>query len=146
VADGVAWTIVGNAIPGDIGSSADVGLFVSAANAGRNPTVSWRIPITGACVRERAAEASRSRLNISIRGLVITVITSIPDEIAKLDAGVFSGWVRTGQGFNVYSAAAVGLVPVCRFFTTAFPPHQFAFLCAGWTGVRGCAGQPRLAI
>jgi hypothetical protein len=33
-ADGVNWTVVGNAIPGDLGSTADVGMFASAANDG----------------------------------------------------------------------------------------------------------------
>ena len=29
-------------------------------------------------------------------------VTAIPDEIAKLDAGAFAGWARTGLTFNVY--------------------------------------------
>jgi hypothetical protein len=47
-------------------------------------------------------------------------VTAIPDEITKLDNGTFAGWARTGESFNVYTSAAAGLVPVCRFFTTAF--------------------------
>ena len=35
-------------------------------------------------------------------------ITAIPDEIAKLDSGVFAGWTRTGGSFNVYAADQVG--------------------------------------
>ena len=44
-------------------------------------------------------------------------VTHIPDEIAKLDAGVvIKGWARTGQSFNVYAAAGAGTSPVCRFY------------------------------
>jgi Repeat of unknown function (DUF5648) len=57
-------------------------------------------------------------------------ITAIPDEISKLDTGVFVGWARTGQTFNVYTTQTSvfkGLVGVCRFFTTAFPPTSSHF-------------------
>ena len=57
-------------------------------------------------------------------------VTAIPDEISKLDAGVFVGWARTGQTFNVYTTQGSvfkGLVAVCRFFTTAFPPTSSHF-------------------
>jgi hypothetical protein len=40
---------------------------------------------------------------------------------------VFTGWARTGYAFNVYTTAAAGLVPVCRFFTVAFPPTSSHF-------------------
>jgi photosystem II stability/assembly factor-like uncharacterized protein len=42
------------------------------------------------------------------------------DEIAGLDAGVFAGWVRTGEGFRVAEAATPGHLPACRFFSTGF--------------------------
>jgi hypothetical protein len=54
-------------------------------------------------------------------------VTASQDEIDKLDTGFFSGWVRTGESFNVYTSWADGLVPVCRFFTTAFPPASSHF-------------------
>jgi hypothetical protein len=47
-------------------------------------------------------------------------ITTIADEIAKLDNGTFAGWSRTGRQFNAYASAAAGLNTVCRFFSTAF--------------------------
>ena len=47
-------------------------------------------------------------------------VTSIADEIGKLDAGTFAGWTRTGEAFNVYPAAEAGTSEVCRFFSTAF--------------------------
>jgi hypothetical protein len=64
-------------------------------------------------------------------------ITAIPDEIAKLDAGVFQGWTRTNQSFNVYTSSGVGLVPVCRFFTTAFPPTSSHFYAPRGLGCEG---------
>jgi len=54
-------------------------------------------------------------------------ITSIADEIGKLDTGVFVGWQRTGKQFNVYRAAAGDLNAVCRFFSTAFDPKSSHF-------------------
>src|SRR5437660_12727213 len=64
-------------------------------------------------------------------------ITAIADEISKLDAGVFVGWARTGQSFNVYTIAGAGLVPVCRFFTTAFPPTSSHFYAPRGLGCEG---------
>ncbi len=54
-------------------------------------------------------------------------ITSIADEIGKLDSGVFVGWQRTGKQFNVYRAATGNLNAVCRFFSTAFDPKSSHF-------------------
>jgi hypothetical protein len=54
-------------------------------------------------------------------------ITTIPDEITKLDNGTFVGWARTGRQINVYQAAASGLKTVCRFFSTAFAPKSSHF-------------------
>ncbi len=54
-------------------------------------------------------------------------VTSLADEIAALDAGVFPGWVRTGQTFNVYPAGTAGEVNVCRFFSASFAPKSSHF-------------------
>src|SRR5205823_321125 len=35
-------------------------------------------------------------------------VTALADEISKLDGGVFVGWARTGQSFNVYVLGAGG--------------------------------------
>jgi hypothetical protein len=46
-------------------------------------------------------------------------IASALDEIAKLDAGDFDGWQRTGQSFPVVPATlsiAAGFSPVCRYY------------------------------
>lgn len=42
------------------------------------------------------------------------------DEVAGLDAGVFAGWARTGEGFRVAEAGPSGYQPACRFFGTGF--------------------------
>ena len=51
-------------------------------------------------------------------GLDHYFVTSIPDEIAKLDSGFFSGWQRTGEHFTVFDAATstAGATGVCRFY------------------------------
>jgi probable HAF family extracellular repeat protein len=54
-------------------------------------------------------------------------MTAIPDEIAKLDAGMFAGWTRTGMAFNVWVGDQVATSPVCRFFSTAFDPKSSHF-------------------
>ncbi|HTL77559.1 MAG TPA: hypothetical protein VL654_14685 [Casimicrobiaceae bacterium] len=45
-------------------------------------------------------------------------VTSFANEIAKLDAGNFVGWQRTGQHFTVFDPATpiAGASPVCRFY------------------------------
>jgi hypothetical protein len=46
--------------------------------------------------------------------------TAIPDEISKLDSGLFGGWARTGRTFGIWNSDTGGLAAVCRFFSTAF--------------------------
>jgi mono/diheme cytochrome c family protein len=57
-------------------------------------------------------------------------VTTVADEITKLDNGTFAGWQRTGLSFTVYKAATVGTSPVCRFFSTAFAPKSSHFYTA----------------
>jgi hypothetical protein len=59
-------------------------------------------------------------------------VTAIADEISKLDAGVFAGWQRTGQQFNVYlvSGAPAASSTVFRFFSTSFDPKSSHFYTA----------------
>ena len=54
-------------------------------------------------------------------------ISASADEIGKLDAGTFAGWVRTGRQFNVFGAPATGLRTACRFFSTAFGARSSHF-------------------
>src|SRR5262249_42760903 len=44
-------------------------------------------------------------------------VTTISDEITKLDNGTFVGWTRTGRQFNAYASSGDGLRTVCRFFS-----------------------------
>jgi probable HAF family extracellular repeat protein len=62
-------------------------------------------------------------------------VTAIEDEIAKLDAGVFVGWQRTGYKFNVYATSGVSTaaLPVYRFFSTSFAPKSAHFYTADMT-------------
>jgi hypothetical protein len=54
-------------------------------------------------------------------------VTGLPTEIAALDGGQFAGWVRTGFTFSVYATDGGAQLPVCRFFTVAFPPKSSHF-------------------
>jgi Repeat of unknown function (DUF5648) len=54
-------------------------------------------------------------------------VTSIADELTKLDDATFAGWTRTGLRFNVGAAGAAGTRPVCRLFSTAFGPKSSHF-------------------
>jgi len=57
-------------------------------------------------------------------------MTALPEEIAALDGGVFPGWVRTGEAFNVYSDPSIDSAVMCRFFSTAFGPKSSHFFTA----------------
>ena len=93
-----------------------------------------------ACTRVFAAALCAAALSVaSVSAQTVTAIefhhaafdhylVSIdPPEIAALDSGFFSGWARTGLSFIVYSNAAPGLNPVCRFFSTSFAPKSSHF-------------------
>jgi hypothetical protein len=55
-------------------------------------------------------------------------VTADADEIAKLDAGVFETWTRTGESFPVLMQAGGGAMPVCRFFSHGtFAPRSSHF-------------------
>lgn len=46
-------------------------------------------------------------------------VTTLPNEIALLDAGAFAGWARTGKAFNVFVLGTPGTLDVYRFFSTS---------------------------
>jgi hypothetical protein len=69
-------------------------------------------------------------------------ITADADEIGKLDAGILSGWQRTGYSFSVYTTAAPNLAPVCRFFTTSFPPKSSHFYAPRGLGCEPVLSNP----
>jgi hypothetical protein len=54
-------------------------------------------------------------------------VTSLADEIGKLDDGTFAGWQRTGLKFKAYPNGTGGTANVCRFFSTAFNPRSSHF-------------------
>jgi streptogramin lyase len=43
-------------------------------------------------------------------------MSSLAADIAALDSGALSGWLRTGLAFNAYPRAVAGTSPVCRFY------------------------------
>ena len=70
-------------------------------------------------------------------------ITAKADEIAGLDAGAYGGvWSRTGRTFPVYAAAAAGLAPVCRFFSTSFGARSSHFYTANPIECEGVKHNP----
>jgi Alpha-N-acetylglucosaminidase (NAGLU) tim-barrel domain/Alpha-N-acetylglucosaminidase (NAGLU) C-terminal domain/Alpha-N-acetylglucosaminidase (NAGLU) N-terminal domain/Repeat of unknown function (DUF5648) len=127
-ADGIAWTIVGSAVPGEVAATADVGMFASAANGGASDRFFATFDHL-ALVPAAASPAPAKQVAIEFfhAGFRHYFISANPDEVALLDAGVFTGWARTGEGFNVYTTPDVGLASVCRFLTTAFPPAYSHF-------------------
>ena len=123
--DGVVWTIVGSSVPGQVEAASDVGMFASAGNGGASdPFVAsfdaWNLQAGSIGDKQLAIEYFHSAFSHYF-------VTSLSEEIAKLDAGAFSGWSRTGFGFQVYTAPAAGRSSVCRLFTTAFPPTSSHF-------------------
>ncbi|MBK9117744.1 MAG: hypothetical protein IPM22_19560 [Betaproteobacteria bacterium] len=69
-------------------------------------------------------------------------VTANADEIAKLDAGVISGWQRTGQSFNVYATSGSGHPAVCRFFSEAFAPKSSHFYAPRGLGCEPVFADP----
>lgn len=69
-------------------------------------------------------------------------VTSIADEITKLDNGTFAGWARSGYQFNVYAAGAAGTVATCRFFSTAFGERSSHFYTPIATECATVKGMP----
>jgi hypothetical protein len=140
-ADGAHWTIVGSAAPGGLGASADVGMFATAANGGGSDRAfaafdQWQITDAGPSGDSAlGVEYFESQFNHYF-------LTAITGEIAALDAGVFPGWARTGLGFKVHTTSAAGRVPVCRFFTTAFPPTSSHFYAPRGLGCEGALANP----
>lgn len=57
-------------------------------------------------------------------------LTTLPAEMALLDAGAIPGWQRTWTEFKVDDAPGPNLVPVCRFFSSAFAPLSSHFYSA----------------
>jgi len=54
-------------------------------------------------------------------------VTSLRDEITKLDAGTFQGWARTGQAFKVFPLGTPDTADVCRLYSEVFAPRSSHF-------------------
>ncbi len=66
-------------------------------------------------------------------------VTTVADEIVKLDNGTFVGWARTGLQFKVYKDRIASFATVCRFFSNAFAPkssHFYTALASECTAVK----------
>lgn len=63
-------------------------------------------------------------------GLGHYFVTAFDTEVAALDGGAIAGWRRTGAAFDVESAAAAGLQPVGRYFSTRFGTRSSHFYTA----------------
>jgi len=68
-------------------------------------------------------------------------LTSIADEIGKLDTGVIAGWTRTGLEIASYPLAARGET-VCRFFSASFAPRSSHFYTASASECATVKGNP----
>ena len=79
-------------------------------------------------------------------------MTSLPAEIAALDAGVISGWQRTGESFAVYPDGTAQTTSMCRFFSGQsfapksshfYTPYQLecSFVQRQWSFVWGFEGK-----
>lgn len=63
-------------------------------------------------------------------GLGHYFVTAFDAEVAALDGGAIAGWRRTGATFAVDAAAAAGLQPVGRYFSTSFGTRSSHFYTA----------------
>ncbi len=105
-------------------------------------TASFNLPATSGGARPAASgggDAFAAGLTVSLRAIDSPAIeyrhaawdhyfvTADPGEIAKLDAGVFVGWARTGQSFRVLPLDTAGAANVCRFFSVSFAPKSSHF-------------------
>ena len=72
----------------------------------------------GALLSQPASSATLEAVEYYNQALDHYFVTASTDEIAKLDAGVFVGWQRTGLNFDVFDPATphTGASPVCRFY------------------------------
>lgn len=137
--DGVHWSIAGSASPSDLGITADIGMFASAVNGGGADRLVASFDDFG--ITSRTATGDRQiAIEYYHAGFGHYFVTPLSDEIAKLDAGLFEGWRRTGLGYAVFTTAAPDRVPVCRFFTIAFAPKSSHFY-----GPRGFGCEGALA-
>jgi len=85
--------------------------------------------LTGAFSQQASADVVRA-VEYYHSGIDHLFVTANPLEIDALDSGTVGGWLRTGQRFRVDDAASPGLVPVCRFYTSAYAGKATHFFTA----------------
>src|SRR6185369_7646365 len=96
-----------SARPGGMSEAADIGMFASAGNGGGSDRVvsifdNWTL------TEGNGSDEHAIAIEYFHAAFGHYFITAIPGEIAQLDAGVFSGWARTGQAFDVYAGTGAG--------------------------------------
>jgi hypothetical protein len=81
------------------------------------------LPVTRQYLTPDASNPSGQAVVVEFynRSLDHFFMTIDPDEINKLDTGVFRGWERTGVRFLAYTSQQPGTNPVCRFYRA--PPQ-----------------------
>jgi hypothetical protein len=81
------------------------------------------LPVTRQYLTPDASNPSGQAVVVEFynRSLNHFFMTIDPDEINKLDTGVFRGWERTGVRFLAYTSQQPGTNPVCRFYRA--PPQ-----------------------
>jgi len=85
--------------------------------------------LTGVFSHQASADVVRA-VEYYHSGIDHLFVTANPLEIDALDSGTVDGWLRTGQRFRVDDAPAAGLVPVCRFYTSAYAGKATHFFTA----------------
>lgn len=85
--------------------------------------------LTGAFSQQASADVVRA-VEYDHPGIDHLFVTANSQEIDALDSGTVGGWLRTGQRFRVDDAPAPGLVPVCRFYTSAYGGKATHFFTA----------------
>ena len=73
-------------------------------------------------------------------------VTTVADEITKLDNGTFAGWQRTGLQFDVYKGAAAGRVRRVPVLQHGVRAEELALLHGVARRVRRGEGQPELDV
>jgi hypothetical protein len=99
------------------GAGVDVTVTPSAADVDANLAIPgvWGLSTPG-------GTASVPVIEYYHQGFDHYFITWMPDEIAKLDAGIdIKGWARTGKTMRTYTTSQPGTNPVCRFY---IPPES----------------------
>ncbi len=92
--------------------------------------------LAGAYSQQASADVVRA-VEYYHPGIDHLFVTANSQEIDALDSGTVGGWLRTGQRFRVDDAPAADLVPVCRFYTSAYAGKATHFFTASASECEG---------